>query len=387
LSIAQTLFLSLLSITVIRFCGLWALSLSYGFLRPKSGSPSERISLIVPAYNEEKSIAQCLRSLLSLDYPDFEIIVVDDGSRDRTLEIARAIEDPRVKVLHQENGGKAEALNTGIAASTGKILLTVDADTRLNRTALLSIANRFEGHPELGALAGNVKVDEPRGLLKRVQDLEYTSSIGYIRKAQSVLGAVMIVPGPIAALRREAVEKAGGFSSATFAEDFDITLAVLREGYKVQFEDSAMAYTIAPGTVGELLKQRRRWYRGMIQVLAKNEDMLLRGRYGVAGIYGVPDMWLETIFPLINIFLMLFAVLAGYLEGQWSTVVYGLAIYWALQILVVITAVATDKERHWYLILLSPILIFYNTFLDGVRATAFIEELLTLRMKWETPAR
>lgn len=385
--IAEVLFLSLLTVTILRFCGLWILSLSYGLVRPTGKSTEDRISLIVPAYNEEKSISQCITSLLALDYPDFEIIVVDDGSKDRTFEIARTFEAPKVKVLHQENKGKSEALNTGIRASTGTIILTIDADTRLNPSSLTSISARFDGNPRLGAIAGNVKVDAPKGLLKRIQDLEYTTSIGYIRKAQSVLGAVLIVPGPIAAIRKDIIEKAGGFSSATFAEDFDMTLTVLKAGYKVQFEDGAIAYTIAPGTVIDLLKQRRRWYRGMIQVLAKNEDMFLRSRYGIAGIYGIPSMWFETASSLINIFLLLFAVISGYFEGQWDTVLYGLAIYWALQTLVVITAVATDKEKHWYLIALSPALVFYNSFLDGVRAAAFVEELLSLRMAWETPAR
>ena len=386
-AIAQVLFLSLLTLTVLRFCGLWVLSLSYHLVGQKREGIHEKISLIVPAYNEEKSISQCIASLQALDYPDFEVIVVDDGSRDRTLEISRSMEGPRVKVLHQENKGKSEALNTGIRAASGTIILTIDADTRLNPTALRSISARFEGNPRLGAVAGNVKVDAPKGLLKMIQDLEYTTSIGYIRKAQSVLGAVLIVPGPVAAIRKEIIEKVGGFSSATFAEDFDMTLAVLKAGYKVQFEEGAIAYTIAPGTVIDLLKQRRRWYRGMIQVLSKNEDMFLRGKYGVAGIYGVPSMWFETISSMINIFLLLFAVVSGYFEGQWVTVLYGLAIYWALQTLVVITAVVTDRERHWYLIALSPVLIFYNSFLDGVRAAAFVEELLALRMAWETPAR
>lgn len=383
----QILFLSLLTLAMVRFGGFWVLSLGYSFHRQRENNSEIRISLIVPAYNEEKSIVKCLESLLALDYTDYEVVVVDDGSKDRTLELARSVEDPRVRTIHQENKGKAEALNTGIGASTGEIMLTVDADTRLNKSSLKSIASRFAGQPGLGALAGNVKVDSPEGLMKRLQDLEYTTSIGYVRKAQSILGAVLIVPGPIAAIRKEVVEKVGGFSGSTFAEDFDITLAVLKAGYKVQFEDGAIAYTIAPATATDLLKQRRRWYRGMIQVLSKNQGMFLRIKYGVAGVYGVPSMWFETISPLVNIFLLIFAILDGYFEGQWVTVLYGLAFYWLLQILVAITAVATDKERRWYLILLSPLLIFYNSFLDGVRTASFIEELLTLRMAWETPAR
>ncbi len=380
-------FLGLLVVALVRVFSLWFLSIAYNFRRGTGATPTDRVSVIVPAYNEEKSIASSIESLLSQDYGDYEVVVVDDGSTDRTLEISKKYEGPNVKVVHQENRGKAEALNAGIRSSSGTVILTVDADTRLNRGALTALARRFASDPRLGALSGNVKVDRPKGLLQRLQEVEYTTGIALSRKGQSVLATVMIVPGPIAAFRKEAVERVSYFSPHTFAEDFDMTLAILRERYRVEYEDRAIAYTIAPKGVEDLLKQRRRWYRGMMQVLAKHEDMFFRKRYGVAGLYGIPYMWYDTIAPIINLFLALFAVLAGYVTGDWAPVLYGLAGYWAIQTFVAISAIAFDTERKPWQVIVSPLLIFYSTFLDGIRAAAFMEEVLSLGMKWEKPAR
>lgn len=387
LSITALLFVSLLVVSLTRIILQWALSIVYRFPETRQKVLSEKISLVVPAFNEEQSIASCIQSLHKMNYENFEIIIVDDGSSDRTLEIARGYESSSVKVIHQINKGKAEALNAGIKQATGSIILTVDADTRLHPEALQAMSERFSRGTSLGALAGNVKVESPKKLLQKLQDVEYATSIGIIRKAQSVLGSVMIVPGPIAALRKEAVEKAGYFSSGTFAEDFDMTLAILKAGYRAEYEDRAIAYTIAPKNIEDFLKQRRRWYRGMIQVLAKYEGMLLKKRYGAAGIYGIPYMWFDTISPMINLFLALFGVLAGYISGQWITILLGLSAYWVLQTFMVVSTVIFDRERRVWQVLASPLLVFYNTFLDGIRTAAFIEEILTLRMKWETPRR
>jgi poly-beta-1,6 N-acetyl-D-glucosamine synthase len=380
-------FLGLLVAGLFRVFSLWFLSISYSFRTRPTESSTERISVIVPAYNEEKTIASSIESLLAQEYPNFEVVLVDDGSKDRTLEIARGYEGPKLKVVHQENKGKAEALNTGIRASTGTLVLTVDADTRLGKGALQALVDGFAGDPKLGALSGNVRVDAPKGLLQRLQQVEYASGIGLTRRGQSMLSTVMIVPGPIAAFRREAVERAGLFSPQTFAEDFDITLAILKCGYRVRYEDRAVAYTVAPRGVEDLLKQRRRWYRGMTQVLAKYEGMFFRAKYGVAGVYGIPYMWYDTVSPIINLLMALFGVLAGLVTGDWTPVLFGLVAYWLLQTGVAISAIALDRERRLWEVALAPLLIFYGTFLDGIRAAAFVEELLTLGMKWETPAR
>lgn len=159
------------------------------------------ISIVVPAYNEEIRIAQCIQSLCELYYPNYEVTVVDDGSTDNTLAIAQSMRSQQITVIHQLNQGKANALNNGIHSSHGEIIVTVDAETTIHPKSLTRIANRFLRNPQLGAVAGNIKVDSEPGLLNALQSTEYTVGINLIRKTQSTLGCVMIVPGPIAALK------------------------------------------------------------------------------------------------------------------------------------------------------------------------------------------
>ncbi|MBI3859429.1 MAG: glycosyltransferase family 2 protein [Thaumarchaeota archaeon] len=381
------LFASLLVVALVRISSLWVLSIAYSFRKASAKPPSGKFSVIIPAFNEEKTIRGCVESLASQDYQDYEVIIVDDGSTDRTPGIADSLGGNRVRVVHQQNRGKAEALNAGIASSTGEFIVTVDADTRLSTHALKELSARFASSPRLGALAGNVKVENPRGLIKRLQSVEYAAGLGLARKGQSMLSTVMIVPGPVAAFRRDVLQGAKGFSSETFAEDFDMTLAILEAGHDVEYEDRAVAYTAAPASLEDLMKQRRRWYRGMMQVLSKHENMLLRKRYGVAGMYGLPYVWFDTFSPVINMFLAIFAVVAGSISGDWATILLGLSAYWVIQVLLVVTAVGLDRERKLWQVALSPLMLFYNSFLDGLRTAAFVEEALDIRMRWEKPKR
>lgn len=346
-----------------------------------------KISIVVPAYNEEITIGDCIKSLLSIDYPDYEIIVVDDGSTDRTLEEARKFEGLGVKVVHQANQGKANALNNGIRLSEGEIVITVDADTKLHPESLTKIASRFAGNQHLGAVAGNVKVAQNTGILNALQATEYTTGINLIRKAQSILGCVMIVPGPIAALRKNVVERVRFLSDDTFAEDFDITMKILKAGYRVEYEDEAIAYTDAPRSVEDLMKQRRRWYRGMLQVLDKHRDMYLSRKHGVSGMLGVPSMWFETISPILNTFLILIIVLTSLSIGESLTSLTGLTLYLGVGLVVEIFAIGLDPTPKAREMVTTPLLLFYNVFLDGVRMMAFTEEVIGVIMKWEKPKR
>jgi len=346
-----------------------------------------KISIIVPAYNEEVTIKSCIQSLLDLDYPDYEIIVVDDGSTDKTLEEAKKFEVSGVKVIHQENHGKSNALNNGILSSEGEIVVTVDADTKLHRESLKKIASRFVANKRLGAVAGNVKVDPSPGLLNTLQAAEYTIGINLVRKAQSMLGCVMIVPGPIAALKKEAVEHVGFFSDDTFAEDFDITMKILKAGYKVEYEDRAIVYTDAPKNLEDLMKQRRRWYRGMIQVLDKHRDMYLRRKYGFTGIFGVPNLWFDTTSSVLNTALILLALLTGFLIGGSFVSLVGLAIYFCFELAIGVFAISLDPMPKMRQFLAVPLLLFYNVFLDGVRMMSLAEEFVGIVMEWEKPRR
>jgi poly-beta-1,6 N-acetyl-D-glucosamine synthase len=403
LSIATLLAIAMVSLLIFRLASFGFLSFIYTFLSfidtfVKSKEKIEKfpkMSIIIPAYNEEVTVASSIKSMLNLNYPDYEVIVVDDGSSDNTFNEASKYSENGIKVIRQKNTGKPGAINTGIKNASGEIVITVDADSKLHPDALTWIARRFASNPRLGAVAGNVKIDKPTGLLKTLQSLEYTTSINLIRKSQSVLHCVMIVPGAIAALRTKVLQEVGYFPSDTFAEDFDITMKVLKAGYHVEYESRAIAFTQAPESLEDFMKQRRRWYRGIPQVLSKYQGMYFNPKYGTAGIFGVPLMWLGVSSYFLNMFL-LFILLAD----TYNFIVYfpsssydlylltsGMLTYWALTIGVSVYAVLIDPMPKIREIIASPLCLFYNVFIDGVGLMALIEELLSVTMRWEKPKR
>ena len=380
-------FYAILVIATFRL-GTWIfLSLVYnlkGKVRPIDSFPS--ISLIVPAFNEEITIKKSIQSLIELDYPKYEIIVVDDGSTDGTLKIAKEFQKSKVKVIHQSNQGKPSALNNGIKNSTGEIIVTVDADTTLEKDSLKKISARFAKNNQIGAVAGNVKVIPEKSIMNIIQGTEYTVGINLVRKAQSMLGCVMIVPGPIAALKREAVEKVGLFSSDTFAEDFDITMKILKQGYKVEYEDTAISYTDAPKNLEDFMKQRRRWYRGMLQVLDKHRSLYFSVKHGLFGMFGVPNLWFDTISPVFNTALILLSLVTVFF-GDTAMSILGFTIYFVIQFALGVFAVSLDPKPKLRDFLGIPFLLFYNVFLDGVRLMSFTEETINVFMSWEKPKR
>jgi poly-beta-1,6 N-acetyl-D-glucosamine synthase len=387
MSLLLLFFYIVLGIASTRLFTRLILSTSYKFQQVPSPRYYPPISIIVPAYNEEVTIQKCVNALLQLDYPQYEILVVDDGSTDRTLDLLQSVTDPRVKIISQFNQGKAQALNTGIKHVQNEFIVTVDADTTLHKDALQHIAKRFSTNHQLGAIAGNVKVDSEPGLLNALQAAEYTLGINLIRKTQSILGCVMIVPGPIAALRKTAIEQAGYFSEDTFAEDFDITMQILKAGYKIQYEDHALAFTDAPKNLEDLLKQRRRWYRGMIQVLMKHRNMFLRSRYGMAGIIGVPSLWFTIVETVLNAALVLLTVFTTFLLDQPLIAFTSLLLYMGLEIVIGAYTLSLDPIRKARDYATLPLLSFFNLFLDGIRLMTFSEEMVNVRMVWEKPQR
>ena len=191
----------------------------------------------------------------------------------------------------------------------------------------------------------------------------------------------------VAALKRETIEKAGYFSDETFAEDFDLTLNILKQGYKIEYEEKSLAYTDAPKNIEDLIKQRRRWYRGMIQVLDKHKDMYLNHKYGTAGLIGIPNLWLEAISPFINASLLLIILLTWAYTSEIYLSLMGIIITLAVFLTVNIITLSLEPkpEKRNYLII--PLLLFYNTFLDGIRIMSLTEETVNTMMEWEKPKR
>jgi cellulose synthase/poly-beta-1,6-N-acetylglucosamine synthase-like glycosyltransferase/peptidoglycan/xylan/chitin deacetylase (PgdA/CDA1 family)/spore germination protein YaaH len=274
------------------------------------GTPAEiaayrpKVAVLIPAYNEEKVITRTVRSALNSDYPNLHVIVIDDGSKDRTLEVARrefAGEEAsgRVLILTKPNSGKADALNFGLEHLTDEELFVgIDADTVIAHDAISRLVPHFL-NPKVGAVAGNAKVGNRINLWTRWQALEYITSQNFERRALNTLGAVSVVPGAIGAWRVDAVKAAGGYHHDTVAEDADLTMALLRNGYRVEYEDRALAFTEAPVNANGLMRQRFRWSFGILQAVWKHSGVF--ARKGVLGFVALPNILIfQILLPIVS---------------------------------------------------------------------------------------
>ncbi|MFL5478284.1 MAG: glycosyltransferase, partial [Gemmatimonadaceae bacterium] len=264
------------------------------------------VVVLIPSYNEEKVIEKTVRAVLRSDYPNLRAIVIDDGSTDRTVEVARrAFQDEiasgRVVVLAKENGGKATALNYALQYVTEDIFIGIDADTIIHPRAISLLVQHFQ-NPQVAALAGNAKVGNRVNLWTRWQALEYITSQNFERRALNVFGAVTVVPGAIGAWRTSAVRDANGYHVDTVAEDADHTMRLLRAGYRVEYEDRALAFTEAPTSANGLMRQRFRWSFGILQSVFKHKAVFKKG--GALGWIALPNIVIfQILLPLVSPFI------------------------------------------------------------------------------------
>ena len=308
---------------------------------PPPSTTGERVSIIIPAFNEAQVIAASVERVLASDYPDIEVIVADDGSSDATSAIVREQfgSDPRVRLLTLMNGGKARALNTALECATGKVIIALDADTQFMPDTVSRLVAWF-ADPLIGAVAGNAVVGNRVNLCTRWQAVEYVTAQNIERRALDALGAITVVPGAVGAWRREALDQVGGYPTDTLAEDQDLTIAIQRRGWRVAYDVKAIALTEAPETFGGLARQRFRWSFGTLQCLWKHRAILRTGRpRGLAWI-GLPQAWLfqivfAAISPIIDLALVLSVVDTFIRVGQhgWDQTqsdVLRMGIYWAV---------------------------------------------------------
>ena len=252
------------------------------------------VSIVVPAFSEEQVIVRTVESLLAQRYDGaMEIIVVDDGSPDATYDTAvRAFgTDPRVTVLTKSNGGKASALNFGIAVAHHDIIIALDADTQFEQQTIRELVQPL-ARPAVGAVAGNAKVGNRINLVTRWQALEYVTSQNLDRRAFALLDCITVIPGAVGAWRRAALLEAGGFTTDTLAEDQDLTIRIRKLGYTIGFAERVIAWTEAPATISELSKQRFRWSFGTLQCAWKHKNALFHPKYGTLGFVALPNTWL-----------------------------------------------------------------------------------------------
>jgi cellulose synthase/poly-beta-1,6-N-acetylglucosamine synthase-like glycosyltransferase len=264
------------------------------------------VAILIPAYNEEKVIERTVRAALMSHYPNFRVIVIDDGSKDKTYEVAKnafaaEIAEGKVLVLTKPNSGKAHALNYALEYVTEEIFVGIDADTVIARDAVARLVPQFLDS-RVGAVAGNAKVGNRVNLWTRWQALEYITSQNFERRALNALGAVSVVPGAIGAWRTSAVREAGGYHVDTVAEDGDLTMALLERGYRVTYEDRAIAWTEAPTSANGLMRQRFRWSFGIMQAVYKHRHASMRK--GVLGWVALPNIVIfQILLPLVSPFI------------------------------------------------------------------------------------
>ncbi len=349
------------------------------------------ISIIVPAYNEATVIEGALASLAGLDYPEFEVVVVDDGSLDETLSVASQWEgrqgNAEFRIVTKRNGGKATALNTGIAVSKHPFIFCMDADSRLEPQTLRKAMQQFED-PSVGAVAGNVKVQNRGRVITNLQALEYIEGLNLPRRAQGFIAAVNIVPGPVGLFRREALDEVGGYDTDTFAEDADLTLKMVAAGWKVVYEDTAIAWTEAPENWLDLVQQRYRWTRGILQSLKKRKGLFLRPFPDFPLWLSAVEMGFEAvIWPILNVYAHLFFALVALLFGAGELLLYWWVLLTLLDLVAAFLTVSMEEESLSLVPFALIYRFFFILFLDVVKTFAALEELFNLGMGWEKVRR
>lgn len=291
------------------------------------------VSVVVPAYNEEAVIATCVRAVLASDYPELELIVLDDGSTDGTeaAAIAAAADDPRCHVFRDPvNRGKAERLNEGFARASHDLVAVTDADTHLHPQAIRLLVRRMLGSPLTAAVAGAPHVTNRGTLLPAMQVLEAASIIGLIRRTQALTGRVGTVAGVLGLFRRERVLAVGGYDSRMATEDIDLTWRLLQAGWHTTYEPDALVGMQVPATLGALWAQRRRWARGQGEVLHAHLGEAMRWRH-----HRVWLVSLESLASLIWVLALTVSLALALFQSPFGDDAFGTGLAWGIAICVV----------------------------------------------------
>jgi poly-beta-1,6 N-acetyl-D-glucosamine synthase len=348
------------------------------------------VSVIVPAYNEAVGVEQTLRSLAASDYPDVEIVVVDDGSTDDTVRIVQSLQSdiPRLRLVQQANAGKAHALNAGLAATTSELVVLLDGDTLFEPDTIRWLVAPL-ADPGVGAVSGNTKVGNRNGLLGRWQHIEYAVGFNLDRRLFDLTNCMQTVPGAIGAFRRAAINHVGGIPTDTLAEDTDLTIALGVAGWRVAYEGQARAWTEAPSTLAQLWSQRYRWGYGMMQAVWKHRRAIGRGPVtgpGGAtthmGRLGIPylmtfGMILPMLAPLVDAF-----ALVGLLYTSTTSIAIAWIAFGGIQVALAGYALHMDGERLRTLWALPLQQFVYRQLLYLVVIEGLISALTGSRLRW-----
>ncbi len=371
------LFWVVLLIGLLRSGVILLLAVSRRRHRAPQIGPHPKVAVIIPAYNEQTAIAKTIESVLASDYPWLEVVVVDDGSTDNTLnEVLSFSFERNLRLISHPNQGKWSALNRALQDLEADVAVCIDADTQVAPNAISRLAEHFQ-NPRVGAVAGKIAVGNPVNILTRMQSLEYVTAQNFERRAFDRINGILVVPGAIGAWRVSALRKAGFFSPETMTEDCDMTISINRAGYRVVYDERAVAYTEAPQTLRALMAQRLRWSLGMFQCAWKHKRSIREGRS--IGYVSIPDMAVfGYLFPLLAPIADLFVVilLINFFMGSWSgdigagnpilspDLVWAYLSLPAIEFVIAAVAVMMDRTAKKSLILIWPFQrIFYRPIL------------------------
>ncbi|HCN53153.1 MAG TPA: glycosyl transferase family 2 [Prevotella sp.] len=344
------------------------------------------VTIIVPAYNEEVNVVNTLSNLLKQDYPNFDIVFVDDGSKDATYQKVKAAFEghSRMQLLTKPNGGKASALNYGIRHTQAEYVVCIDADTQLYHNAVTMLMRHFfaDTKGETGAVAGNVKVGNQVNMLTRWQAIEYTTSQNFDRQAYSAINAITVVPGAIGCFRRRAILDAGGLTTDTLAEDCDLTMRILKAGYRIENENHAIAMTEAPEKLKQFMKQRTRWSFGVMQTFWKHRGEMFVRRYKGLGMWALPNMLIfqfivPTFSPLADILMII-----GLFSGSIAKVLLYYFIFLLVDASISIMAYLYEHEKLWVLLWIIPQRLCYRWIMYVVLFRSYLKAMKGELQQW-----
>lgn len=349
-------------------------------------SATPLVSIVVPAYNEQKVVGRCVDSILASDYPRREIILVDDGSTDGTLnEMRRYADRPDVVVIAKSNGGKASALNAGLARATGEVIFFVDADGVFARNTIGEMLKGFDSD-RVGAVCGNDSPINLDRLQTRLANLQTHVGTGFVRRALATLNCLPIVSGNIGAFRRSALEKTGPFLEGFIGEDLELTWRVHKAGYRVTFQPWATVYAEVPSTLRGLWKQRVRWARGLLQTARIHRDMFFNRKYGLFGFYLPINFVSMVVIPLLQLASAILLPLLVLLNRSPIELSALSIIGWlGLGLALIASVFSIALNRAWgdlkYLYVV-PLWIPYSLMMDVVAVWAIVLELRGAEARW-----
>jgi cellulose synthase/poly-beta-1,6-N-acetylglucosamine synthase-like glycosyltransferase/peptidoglycan/xylan/chitin deacetylase (PgdA/CDA1 family) len=347
------------------------------------GPPVTRpVSVVMPVYNEQENIAAAVWSIVGGDYPAVEVVVVDDGSTDDTAAIVAGLGLPNVRLISIPNGGKANALNVGIVHASHDIIVMVDGDTVFEPDSLRLLVQPF-ADPGVGGVAGNVKVSNRRGLIGKWQHIEYVIGFNLDRRLYELMQCMPTIPGAIGAFRRQALHDVGGVSDRTLAEDTDLTMAIIRAGWKVVYEERARAWTEAPHTFHQLWRQRYRWSYGTMQAMwAHRGAMIDSGASGRFGRIGLPFLAVfSVLFPLLAPVIDVMTIYGLVVTGDLAAGLAWLAML-GLQMITAVIAFRLDRESLRPLWSLPLQQFVYRQLLCLILVRSVVAALAGITLRW-----